>query len=149
MSDFLTSHYLVLKSLHIIFMIFWMAALFYLPRLFLYHARVLPHSETSELFKIMERRLVRIIMTPSMLLTWLFGFCLLGVGGMFSAPSGWLHTKIFLVLIMSSFHGVFVMWMKDFSQDKNRYSEKFYRAINEVPPLLLILIVFLVVLKPF
>lgn len=149
MSDFLTPYYFVLKSLHIIFVVFWMAALLYLPRLFLYHTRVLPHSETSELFKIMEKRLVRIIMTPSMVLTWFFGLCLLGVGGMLSSSLGWLHAKIFLVLVMSLFHGVFVRWMKDFAQDKNRYSEKFYRAINEVPPLLLILIVFLVVLKPF
>jgi putative membrane protein len=149
MSDFLTSYYLILKSLHIIAVVFWMASLFYLPRLFCYHARVPPHSETSELFKTMEKRLVRIIMTPAMIMTWLFGLCLLGVQGVLASPLGWLHAKIFLVLVMSGFHGISVSWMKDFAQDKNKYSEKFFRLVNEVPPFLFILIVFLVVLKSF
>lgn len=149
MSDFLTSHYLIFKSLHIISVVAWMAALFYLPRLFAYHARVPPDSETSALFKIMERRLVRIIMTPSMLMTWGSGLCVLGVGGMCASPLGWLHVKLFLVLLMSGFHGIFVTWMKRFARNQNRHSEKFYRIINEVPTILLILIVFLVVLKPF
>ena len=149
MSDFLTSHYLIFKSLHIICVVAWMAALFYLPRLFAYHARVLPDSEANELFKIMERRLVRIIMTPSMLMTWMSGLCLLGVQGICASPLGWLHVKLFLVLLMSCFHGVFVRWMKSFARNQNCRSEKFYRVINEIPPILLILIVFLVVLKSF
>ncbi|MGI4851142.1 MAG: protoporphyrinogen oxidase HemJ [Janthinobacterium lividum] len=149
MADFFSSYYLVLKSFHIIFVVCWMAALFYLPRLFAYHARVDPQSESSELFKIMERRLVRIIMTPSMLGTWIFGLCLLCVPGMLSSPFGWFHVKLLLVLIMTAFHGIAVKWMKDFSVGKNTKSETFYRAINEVPTLAFIFIVFLVVIKPF
>ncbi len=149
MSDFITHHYLIIKSLHIIFMVCWMAALFYLPRLFVYHSRVLPNSESSELFKIMELRLMRIIMTPSMIGTWFFGLCLLGVQGIMTSPLGWLHAKLLLVIILSAFHGLSVKWMKDFAMDRNTKSETFYRVMNEVPTLIFIFIVFLVVIKPF
>ena len=149
MNDFFVSYYLILKSIHIIFVVCWMAGLFYLPRLFAYHARVDPYSESSALFKIMEKRLMRIIMTPSMLGTWIFGLSLLCVPGILSSPLGWLHVKLFLVLIMTGFHGISVKWMKDFAQNKNQHSETFYRTINEVPTLMFIFIIFLVVIKPF
>ena len=149
MVDLFASYYLILKSLHIIFVVCWMAALFYLPRLFVYHARVDPQSESSALFKIMEKRLVRIIMTPSMLGTWIFGLSLLSVPGMLSLPLGWLHVKLLLVLGLTAFHGIAVKWMKDFAQDNNTRSETFYRVMNEVPTLTFIFIVFLVVIKPF
>lgn len=149
MSDFITHHYLIIKSFHIIFMVCWMGALFYLPRLFVYHSRVLPDSESSELFKIMEFRLSRVIMTPSMIGTWIFGLCLLNVQSILTPPLGWLHVKLLLVMILSAFHGILVKWMKDFSRGRNTRSETFYRVMNEIPPLIFIFIVFLVVIKPF
>ena len=149
MRDFLTSHYLVFKSLHLIFMVFWMASLFFLPRLFVYHVRALPGSETSNLIQGVEKRLIRLIMTPSMVMTWVWGLCLLAVNGILSSPLGWLHLKILFVLLLSFFHGFFVMRMKDFERGENTYSETFYRVIGEIPPFLFIFIVFCVVLKPF
>jgi putative membrane protein len=136
------------KAFHIIAVIAWMAGMLYLPRLFVYHCEAEPGSRQSETFKIMERRLLRAIINPAMIATWALG---LGLGWYqdWFRPYHWLDAKIVLVLAMSGVHGLFTSWVKDFALDRNRHSQKFYRIINEVPTLLMILIVLLVVLKPF
>lgn len=145
MIDFLSEHYLAIKALHLIFVISWMAGLFYLPRLFVYHAESLVGSEKSETFKVMEARLSRIIMTPAMIGSFVFGGMLVAILG---APL-WLHVKLFLVLVLAGFHGYLMVLKKDFAQDQNRKSPRFFKILNEIPPLLMILIIFLVVMKPF
>ena len=137
-----------LKAFHLMSLIAWMAALLYLPRLFVYHSAAAPGSDLSETLKIMERRLLRGIMTPSMLATWIFGLWLAVAGNYFST-GGWLHAKLALVLVMTAFHGFCVRWMKDFAADRNRRTARFYRFANEFPALLMVGIVLLVVLKPF
>ena len=140
------------KALHIIAVIAWMAGMLYLPRLFIYHCAAEKGSVQSETFKVMERRLLRGIINPAMVATWVFGLWLAWLGpdsrfGWFSAP--WLQAKIVLVLVLSAVHGLLARWRKDFGADRNRHSHKFYRIINEVPTVMLILIVLLAVLKPF
>jgi putative membrane protein len=144
--------YLWLKAFHIIAVIAWMAGVLYLPRLFVYHCAAEKGSTQSETFKVMERRLLRAIINPAMIATWVLGLSLAWLGpdsryGWFA--SGWLQAKIVLVLVLSAMHGIFARWVKDFAADRNRHSQKFYRIINEVPTLLMVLIVLLVVLKPF
>ena len=136
-----------LKALHIISVIAWMAGMLYLPRLFVYHAGVAAGSAQSETFKVMERRLMRAIINPAMIATWVFGLSLAFAGHWWSAP--WLHIKLLLVLLMSGVHGMLSRWRRDFEGDANRHSEKFFRIINEVPTVLMILIVILVVVKPW
>jgi len=141
-----------IKAFHIIAVIAWMAGMLYLPRLFVYHCAAEKGSVQSETFKVMERRLLRAIINPAMVATWVFGLWLAWLGpdsryGWFA--SGWLWAKIILVLGLSAVHGLLARWRKDFAQDRNRHSQKFYRIINEVPTVLMILIVLLVVLKPF
>ncbi|MCK9918372.1 protoporphyrinogen oxidase HemJ [Microbacteriaceae bacterium K1510] len=136
-----------LKALHIIAVISWMAGLLYLPRLFVYHAGVAPGSAQSETFKVMERRLLKAIMGPAMGATWVLGVILAIQGQWFVA--GWFHAKIVLVVIMSIMHGLFGRWAGDFAADRNQRSQKFYRIANEIPTVLMILIVILVVVKPF
>jgi putative membrane protein len=141
-----------IKAFHIIAVIAWMAGMLYLPRLFVYHCAAETGSVQSETFKVMERRLLRAIINPAMVATWVFGLWLAWLGpdsryGWFA--SGWLWAKIILVLGLSAVHGLLARWRKDFAQDRNRHSHKFYRIINEVPTVLMILIVLLVVLKPF
>jgi protoporphyrinogen IX oxidase len=136
-----------IKALHIIAVISWMAGMLYLPRLFVYHCDAEAGSKQSETFKIMERRLLRAIMSPAMLVTWLAGLYLAWSGHWFS--SGWLHVKLLLVILMSGAHGFLIRCTKDFAADRNRRSQRFYRFINEVPTLLMIAIVILVVVKPF
>jgi protoporphyrinogen IX oxidase len=144
--------YAWLKAFHIIAVIAWMAGLLYLPRLFVYHCTAERGSVQSETFKVMERRLLRLIINPAMIATWVFGLSLAWLGpdsrfGWFN--SGWLQAKIVLVLLLSAAHGLLARWVKDFAADDNRHSKRFYRIINEVPTVLMILIVLLVVLKPF
>ena len=141
-----------IKAFHIIAVIAWMAGMLYLPRLFVYHCAAEKGSVQSETFKVMERRLLRAIINPAMVATWVFGLWLAWLGpdsryGWFA--SGWLWAKIMLVLGLSAVHGLLARWRKDFAQDRNRHSQKFYRIINEVPTVMMILIVLLVVLKPF
>jgi len=139
--------YLWAKTLHIISIIAWMAGLFYLPRLMVYHIASEPGSVQSETFKVMERRLLKAIMTPSMIASWVFG---LWVMWEISAwEQGWFHAKLFLVLIMSAFHGFCAVWVKEFARDERKRPERFYRFVNEIPTLLMVLIVILVVVKPF
>src|SRR6202051_2134445 len=141
-----------IKAFHIIAVIAWMAGMLYLPRLFVYHCVAEIGSVQSETFKAMERRLLRAIINPAMIATWVFGLALAWLGpdsryGWFA--SGWLWAKIILVLALSAVHGFLARWRKDFAQDRQRHSPNFYRAINEVPTLLMVLIVLLAVLKPF
>lgn len=136
-----------IKALHVIAVIAWMAGMLYLPRLFVYHAVAETGSPQSETFKVMERRLLKAIMLPAMIMTWIAGLYLAFAGNWFVAP--WLHGKLALVVAMSGIHGFLSKCAKDFAADQNRRSQKFYRIINEVPTLLMILIVILVVVKPF
>jgi putative membrane protein len=139
--------YLWIKALHVIAVISWMAGMLYLPRLFVYHCDTEPGSKQSETFKVMERRLLRAIINPAMIVTWLAGLYLAWSGGWFLAS--WLHAKLTLVLVMSGIHGFFARCVKSFAADRNPYSQKFYRIINEVPTILMIGIVILVIVKPF
>ena len=124
-----------------------MAGMLYLPRLFVYHCDAEIGSKQSETFKVMERRLLKAIINPAMIVAWILGLYLAWAGHWFS--SGWFHVKLTLVLIMSGVHGFLSARVRDFAQDKNTRSEKFYRIINEVPTVLMILIVILVIVKPF
>ena len=141
-----------IKAIHIIAVIAWMAGMLYLPRLFVYHCAAETGSVQSETFKVMEQRLLRGIINPAMIATWVLGLWLAWLGpdsryGWFA--SSWLWAKIILVLALSAVHGLLARWRKDFALDRNRHSQKFYRIINELPTVLMILIVLVVVLKPF
>ena len=136
-----------LKAFHLIAAIAWMAGMLYLPRLFVYHCEADPGSRQSETFKVMEWRLLRLIINPAMIVTWLLGLWLVWQGGMYRA--GWFEAKFVLVLALSGVHGVFVRCVKDFGADRNRRSQKYYRIINEIPTVLMIAIVILAVVKPF
>jgi protoporphyrinogen IX oxidase len=135
------------KALHVIAVIAWMAGMLYLPRLFVYHCEAEIGSKQSETFKVMERRLLRAIINPAMIATWLFGLGLAFAGGWFAFH--WLQAKLLLVLVLSGLHGLLARWVRDFATDRNRHSQKFYRIINEIPAVLMIAIVILVVVKPF
>jgi protoporphyrinogen IX oxidase len=139
--------YLWLKAFHIIAVIAWMAGMLYLPRLFVYHCEAEAGSKQSETFKVMERRLLRAIINPAMIATWVLGLWLAWQGGFLKA--GWLHGKVLLVVLLSAVHGLFVHWTHEFAEDRNTHSQKFYRIVNEVPTILMIGIVLLVVVKPF
>jgi putative membrane protein len=139
--------YLWLKAFHIIAVIAWMAGMLYLPRLFVYHCAAAPGSPQSETFKVMERRLLRLIINPAMIVTWILGLWLVWQGGWHKA--GWFHAKFALVIAMSALHGFNVRWMKDFAADRNQRSARFYRLANEIPTILMIAIVILAVVKPF
>jgi protoporphyrinogen IX oxidase len=141
-----------IKAFHIIAVIAWMAGILYLPRLFVYHCAAEKGSVQSETFKIMERRLLRAIINPAMIATWLLGLWLAWHGpdsryGWFA--SGWFQAKLVLVIALSALHGFFARWVKDFAGDRNRHSQRFYRIINELPTVIMIGIVILAVVKPF
>jgi putative membrane protein len=139
--------YLWAKAFHIIAVISWMAGMLYLPRLFIYHCEAEPGSRQSETFKVMEWRLLTVIINPAMVATWVLGVWLAHDGGWLSA--GWLQAKFALVIGLSAVHGFMVRWVRDFGADRNRHTQKFFRIINEIPTVLMIAIVLLVVLKPF
>jgi putative membrane protein len=139
--------YLWLKAAHVIAIIAWMAGMLYLPRLFVYHCDAPAGSVQSETFKIMERRLLKGIINPAMIAAWLLGLWLAWDGGWFS--SGWLHVKLAAVLAMSGLHGYFSRAVRAFAQDRNTRSSAHWRLMNEVPTLLLIVIVIMVIVKPF
>ena len=141
-----------IKAFHIIAVIAWMAGMLYLPRLFVYHCAAEKDSVQSETFKTMERRLLRAIINPGMIATWLLGLWLAWHGpdsryGWFA--SGWFEAKLALVIALSALHGFFARWVKDFAADRNRHSARFYRIINELPTAIMIGIVILAVVKPF
>ncbi len=139
------------KAIHVMSVIAWMAALLYLPRLFVYHAeRGAPGSELSETFKVMERKLLRGIMNPAMISSWAFGLLtLVSLGPGFLANSPWLHAKLLLVVLMTGYHMACARFRRDFAEDANRRSGRFYRMINEIPALLMVGIVILVIVQPF
>ena len=136
-----------LKALHVIAVIAWMAGMLYLPRLFVYHCAAAPGSVQSETFKLMEGRLLKAIINPAMIATWMLGLWLAWYAEWYR--SGWLQAKFLLVIVLSALHGMMVRWVRDFAHDRNRHSQRFYRIINEVPTVLMIAIVILVVVKPF
>ena len=137
-----------LKALHIVAIVAWMAALLYMPRLFVYHSQVATGTEASNTFKIMERRLLKAIITPAMIASWVFGL-ILSLEVVDWAYAGWFHAKLVLVVAMSGFTGLLSKWTREFAQDRNTHSQRFYRIANEVPTLLMIAIVILTVVKPF
>lgn len=141
--------YLWIKALHIISVIAWMAGLLYLPRLFVYHTEAKPGSELSETLKIMERRLLKLIMNPAMLASFFFGILLLlGLSGS-AWSAGWLHLKLLLVAGLLVAHMAMGRWRRDFAEDRNARPRKFYRIANEVPTVLMAGIVIFVVVRPF
>ena len=139
--------YLWLKAFHVIAVIAWMAGMLYLPRLFIYHCEAPTGSPQSETFKLMERRLLRAIINPAMVASWVLGLWLAWEGGFLRA--GWLHGKLLLVLILSGLHGFLTHCVREFAEDRNLRSQRFYRIINEIPTVLMIGIVILVIIKPF
>ena len=141
----MTNTYLLIKAIHIISFTAWMAGMFYLPRIFVYHSEKKLDINTHKKFLIMEKKILKIIMMPAMLATWLFGFALILISNNIEF---WLVIKIIFVILMSACHGFFIKCYKDFENKKNKYSDKFFRIINEVPTFLLIVIVLLVVFKP-
>ena len=140
--------YLLFKSLHLIAVISWMAGLLYLPRIFVYHVENLKDKNTSSVFKTMERKLYFYIMTPAMILTWIFGLILISSLGFEVLLTTWVKLKLLLVILLTAYHFYLSKLLDDFKIDQNTKSSKFFRIINEVPTILLILIVFIVVFKP-
>jgi len=147
--SWLSDWYPWIKAGHIISVIAWMAGLLYLPRLFVYHAATETGSVQSETFKIMERRLLRAIMNPAMIAVFVFGGLLLATPGIVDWHSGWIYVKLTLVLLLSLLHHALALWRKAFAEDRNSLSARFFRMVNEIPTLIMILIVILVVVKPF
>ena len=149
MIDLPATAYLWIKALHIIAVIAWMAGMLYLPRLFVYHCGAEPGSKQSEDFKIMERKLLRGIITPSMIITFILGGILLGHLDRDSWLEGWLHAKLAFLVILLAYHCLMSRWRKDFEADKNERSPEFYRWMNEIPALMMFGIVVFVVVRPF
>ncbi len=147
MIEFFATYYNWFLFLHIVTVISWMAGMFYMPRLFVYHSRLAVGSEASEMFKEMERKLIRIIINPAMILAWIFGLCM--AFGQDYWGDIWFQVKFFCVMVMSAFHGFLSRWRRQFARDENTHSEKFYRIVNEIPTIFMIFIVFLVIMKPF
>ena len=142
--------YLWIKALHIISVIAWMAGLLYLPRLFVYHCAAEQGSVQSETFKVMERRLLKAIMGPAMMASWIFGLTLLFTPGVIDWSSDfWMHGKLSLVLGLTVVHVMFARHVKAFAADNNQKSEKFFRILNEVPTVIMIGVVILVIVRPF
>lgn len=140
-------HYAWIKAFHVIAIISWMAGMLYLPRLFVYHAEAGPGDERSEMLKVMERRLLRAIINPAMTASWVLGLWLGWRGYGFSA--GWLHAKLALVLALSALHGMFSRAVRQLAADQHAHSARYWRIVNEIVTLLMVLIVLLVILKPF
>ena len=141
----MTNTYLFIKAIHIIAFTAWMAGMFYLPRIFVYHSEKRLNTSTYKKFLIMEKKLIKIIMTPAMVATWLLGFALILIN---NSIEFWVLIKIFFVILMSACHGFFIKCYKNFYNKKNKYDDRFFRIVNEVPTFLLVIIVLLVVFKP-
>jgi protoporphyrinogen IX oxidase len=144
------SLYLYVKAFHVISIIAWMAGLLYLPRLFVYHANANVGSEQSETFKLMENRLLRYIMNPAMIASWVFGLLLIFYYGVINWSFDiWFHVKFLLVIVLTGYHMVLARWRRLFAQDTNPHSSKFYRWMNEVPTVIMVAVVILAVARPF
>jgi len=148
-NNFLADNYSLIKAFHVISMVAWMAALLYLPRLFVYHTTVKKSSDAAEMLKIMEYRLQKYIMNPAMLSTLLFGILLLKTDGIVNWGEKWIYFKLLAVLLLLLTHHLLAKYRKYFFLNKNIHSKKFYKILNEIPIILLILIILLVYLKPF
>lgn len=148
MTDFIIEHYLVFKALHVISVISWMAGMLYLPRLFVYHADSEAGSDKSEIFKVMERKLLRFIMNPAMIAVWIFG-CLMLWGNPSLFAVGWMQVKLLCIVLMTVLHHLYGRWRKVFARDENEKPAKFYKIWNEVPTILMVIIVFMVITKGF
>jgi protoporphyrinogen IX oxidase len=143
--------YLLFKSIHLIAVISWMAGLLYLPRIFVYHSDAVKNKKSEDLmstFKVMERRLFVYIMNPAMIVSWIFGVLLIHVIGIETTSSLWLQLKLFFVLILTIYHFFLFQCLRNFAENSNSYTSKFYRIINEIPTVLLIGIILVVVFKP-
>ena len=142
------NYYLLFKSLHLISVISWMAGLLYLPRIFVYHAQNRDDIQISDVFKVMERKLFFYIMTPAMILSWIFGLLLIHEIGFKQLSQTWMLLKLFFVVLLTVYHFYLGKTLNQFKLDQNKHSHKFFRIINEIPTILLILIVFVVIFKP-
>ncbi len=136
------------KAFHVISMVAWMAGMFYLPRLFVYHCDLRPGSVESERFKVMEYRLLKQIINPAMIGTWTFGVLLVLTPGVIDWSARWWHVKLAAVLLLSGFHGAMSRWRRLFMEDRNTGSHRFYRIANEVPTLFLVVTVIMVIVRP-
>ena len=148
MQMFFMTHYQAVMAVHIIAVISWMAGMLYLPRIFVYHCAAAPGSEMSETFKVMERRLLRAIINPAMIVTWLAGLAMVYAQPML-LQQGWLHVKLTCVLLLQVVHAMLSRHRKQFARDANVLSAKYYRWLNEAPTVLMIIIVIMVVVRPF
>jgi protoporphyrinogen IX oxidase len=149
MIEWLLSWYLWIKAIHILAVIAWMAGLLYLPRLFVYHTGVKAGSNQDKMFQKMEMRLLRVIMNPAMITTLIFGFLLFLVPRIVDLSSIWFSLKLIFVIMLIAFHMALAKWRRKFSEETNEKSEGFFRKVNEIPTVLMIIIVILVVVKPF
>ena len=150
MNDFLREWYDWIKALHVIAVVAWMAGILYLPRLYVYHADAEPGSELSETLKIIERRLLRVILNPAMVLSYFFGLCILFTPGVIDFGQYWIWVKLFCAVFgLGSLHVCLAKWRKEFETDKNIHSSSFYRKMNEIPTVFLIIIVIMVIVRPF
>ena len=149
MADILTAAYTWLLSLHLISVMFWMAGMYYLPRLFVYHAEAIENNEPFKVFERMEYNLIRIIINPAMIAAWIFGLLLLFSPGQIESAGYWLPIKLFAVIFLSVYHVMLSSWRKKFLLETPPKSSNFFRIINEIPPILTILIVIMVIVKPF
>ena len=143
--------YLLFKSIHLIAVISWMAGLLYLPRIFVYHSEAVKNNKSEDLtetFKVMDRRLLVYIMNPAMIVSWIFGILLIHTIGVDNFGSIWLQLKLVFVIILTVFHFFLFQCLRKFAENRNTYSSKFYRIINEIPTVLLIGIILIVVFKP-
>lgn len=137
------------KAFHVIAVITWMVGMLYLPRLYVYHCDMPRGSAESERFKVMERRLFKQIVNPAMMATWLLGITLVLTPGIIDWSRGWWHVKLLCVLLLSGFHGMVSRWRRGFLHDRNQHSQRFYRLANEVPTVLMVIIVIMVIVRPF
>ncbi len=136
-------------AFHIISVMFWMAGMYYLPRLFVYHAEAIEIGTAHEVFEVMELKLLRIIMNPALIASWVFGLSLLFSPGFLESADFWLVIKLSLVIILTAYHGFLARLRRQFLQENTLYSSRFFRMINEIPPLFTIIIVIMVVVRPF
>lgn len=149
MQDFLLNNYEWLRALHIIAVMSWMAGMLYLPRLFVYHVAAEKDSIQSETFKIMEYRLLKFIMNPAMIVSWILGVSMLVANPGMMSGQGWMHVKLLLVVLMTVAHGTLAANVRRFGNDENVKDAKFFRILNEVPTVLMIGIVIMAVVQPF
>jgi putative membrane protein len=148
MAGFVLQHYEWFKAFHVIAVISWLAGMLYLPRLYVYHTTADKGSELSETLKIMERKLLRLIINPAMIATWLLGLSLIAANPTM-LKGGWLHVKLACVILLQIFHAFLSRWRKEFLRDENTHSAAFFRKVNEIPTVLMVVIVIMAIVKPF